>query len=437
MIRSFGKHVVRRLEGLAIGAYLDVSRMRESGSLIDRVATPLQRRHATFFFDPGDPYGYLLVQKLPALQTRYGLESELVVVSPPRAEVRPGAEQNDVYAMRDARLLSQHYDLSFPSDPVLPPPGLVAQAQAVLLRPRSASAQLAAARAIGDALWRGDATMLAALDAELGSVSARDVPGFLRVNDSILRDRGHYQGGMLRYRGVWYWGVDRLCHLEARLRREGRDTEPGTGDLLAMRPSTLRPAVRERAETLICYVSVRSPYSYIGLERAAQLTLGHAVDLDVRPVLPMRMLGVPVPRVTELYIARDAAREATRHGVPFGRICDPLGAGVERTMAVYVHAREQGRAVEYMRSVLRAVWAEGHDMASDRGLAHAVESAGMSWRRARTALADPRWREVVSGHRAELDALGLWGVPSFQLGTLAVWGQDRVPILEDILHRQP
>ncbi len=437
MIRSFGKHVVRRLEGLAVGAYLDVSRMRESGSLIDRVATPLQRRHATLFFDPSDPYGYLLVQKLPALQTRYGLESELVVVSPARAEVRPGAEQNDVYAMRDARLLSQYYDLSFPSDPVLPPPGLVAQAQAVLLRPRSASAQLAAARAIGDALWRGDATMLAALDAELGSVSARDVPGFLRVNDSILRDRGHYQGGMLRYRGVWYWGVDRLCHLEARLRREGRDTEPGTGDLVAMRPATLRPAVRERAETLICYVSVRSPYSYIGLERAAHFTLGHAVELDVRPVLPMRMRGLHVPRVKELYIARDAAREAARHAIPFGRICDPLGVGVERAMAVFVHAREQGRAVEYMRSVQRAIWAEGQDMASDRGLAHAVEGAGLSWRRARSALADPRWREVVSAHRAELDALGLWGVPSFQLGTVAVWGQDRLPILEDILHRQP
>lgn len=437
MIRELGKHAVRRLQGLAIGAYLDLGRRRESGGLLDRVATPLQRRHATFFFDASDPYSYLLVQRLPALLTRYGLDSDLVVVSPPRPEVRPGAELHDAYALRDARLLARYYDLTFPADPVLPPPALVAQAQAVLLRPRSAGAQLAAARAVGDALWRGDATVLAAVEAELGSVSPRDVPGLLRVNDSILRDRGHYQGGMLRYRGVWYWGIDRLCHLEARLRREGRDTEPGTGELVTMRPAALRPAAREHAETLICYVSVRSPYSYIGLERAAQLTLGHAVDLDVRPVLPLRMRGVSVPRVKELYLARDAAREAARHGIPFGRICDPLGAGVERAMAMFVHAREQGRAVEYTRAVQRAIWAEGQDMSSDRGLAYAVERAGMSWHRARTALSDPAWRELVSRHRAELEALGLWGVPSFQLGALAVWGQDRLPILEDILHRQP
>jgi 2-hydroxychromene-2-carboxylate isomerase len=437
MIRDLGKHAARQLQSLAIGAYLDVARGRESGGLLDRVATPLQRRHATFFFDASDPSSYLLVQMLPALLTRYGLESELVVVSPAQAEVRPGGEQHDAYALRDARLLSQYYDLSFPADPVLPPPALVTQAQAVLLRPRSASAQFAAARAVCDALWRGDATVLAALEAELGSVSARDVAAQLRVNDSILRDRGHYQGSTLRYRGVWYWGIDRLCHLEARLRREGRDSEPGMGDLVAMRPQALRPAVREHADTLICYVSVRSPYSYIGLERAAHLVLGQAVELDVRPILPMRMRGVPVPRIKELYIARDAAREAARHAIPFGRICDPLGAGVERTLAVFVHAREQGRAVEYMRSVMRAAWAEGQDMTTDRGLAYAVERAGLSWRRARGSLSDPRWREVASRHLAELQALGLWGVPSFQLGALAVWGQDRLPIIEDILHRQP
>jgi 2-hydroxychromene-2-carboxylate isomerase len=437
MIRDLGKHAARRLQSLAVGAYLGVARERESGGLVDRVAAPLQRRHATFFFDASDPYSFLLVQKLPALLTRYGVESELVVVSPPLPDVRPGAAQNDAYALRDARLLAQYYDLSFPADPVLPPPALVTQAQAVLLRPRSAGAQCAAARAVCDALWRGDATVLAALEAELGSVSARDVPGLLRVNDTILRDRGHYQGGMLRYRGIWYWGVDRLCHLEARLRREGRDTEPGAPDLVGMRPSALRPAATEHADALICYVSVRSPYSYIGLERAAHLTLGHAVELDVRPILPMRMRGVPVPRVKELYIARDAAREAARHGIPFGRICDPLGPGVERTMAMFVHATEQGRGVEFMRAVMRAVWAEGQDVTSDRGMAHAVERAGLSWRRARAALTNQRWRELVARNLAELQALGLWGVPTFQLGPLAVWGQDRLPILEDILHRQP
>lgn len=427
---------LRRLRGSVIGAYLALDRARQDGGVLDRVVAPLQRRRATFFCDPGDPHSYLLAQKLPALQARHGLASDLIVVSPAAAEVRPGGTQHDPWAMRDALLLSRWYEVEFPADPVLPPPALVARAQAVLMRPREAGAQLAAMRALGDALWRGDADRLDALEAALGSVPASEVPGRLRAGDALLRAHGHYQGSMVRYRGVWYWGVDRLAHLEARLRRAGGDARPG-GSLMPMRPAGERPAVTGRADRLICYFSMRSPYSYIGLVRAARIAAEQGVTLDVRPLLPLRMRGVFVPRVKELYIARDASREAARHGIPFGRICDPLGAGVERCMAVLTYARAAGRDVEYLCSAGRGSWAEALDLTSDGDLAAVVERAGLDWGRARAALADTSWRELTSRHRAELDAAGLWGVPSFCLGELAVWGQDRLPIIEDILRRQP
>jgi 2-hydroxychromene-2-carboxylate isomerase len=440
---------LRRLRGHAIGAYLALDRVRQDGGVLDRAVAPLQRRRATFFCDPGDPHSYLLAQELPALEARHGLETDLIVVSPAAAEVRPGGAQHDAWAMRDALLLSRWYEVDFPADPVLPPPALVARVQAVLMRPRPASAQLAAMRALGDALWRGDADRLDELEADLGSVPTSEVAGRLRAGDTLLRVHGHYQGSMLRYRGIWYWGVDRLAHLEARLRRAGGPKDPadhadqaGHGvwpdsELVPMRPVSERPAVTGRVDTLICYFSVRSPYSYVGLVRAARIAEEQGVALDVRPLLPLRMRGVSVPRVKELYIARDASREAARHGVPFGRICDPLGAGVERCMAVFSYAVEAGKAVAYLCSAGRAVWAEGLDLTRDRDLATVVERAGLDWGRARGMLADTRWRELTARHRAELDTLGLWGVPSFRLGELAVWGQDRLPIIEDILRRQP
>ena len=437
--------VRRRLRGNVISAYLALDRARQDGGVVDRAAAPLQRRRAMFFCDASDPYSYLMAQKLPALQARHGLEVDLVVVSPAAPAVRPGGAQHDAYAMRDAALLSRWYEVAFPADPVLPPPALVARAQAVLMRPRDAVAQLAAMRALGEALWRGDAAGVDALEVELGAVPGSEVAGRLRAGNALLRTFGHYQGSMLRYRGIWYWGVDRLAHLDARLSRAGGDPRLGRasgggradGALMSMRPVSALPAVTTRADRLICYCSVRSPYSYIGLVRAARIAAEQGVVLDVRPVLPLRMRGVAVPRVKELYIARDASREAARHGIPFGRICDPLGAGVERSMAVFSYAREAGRGAAFLCAVGRAVWADALDLTGDRDLARVVESAGLDWGRARAALVDTSWRELTARHRDELDDVGLWGVPSFCLGDLAVWGQDRLPIIEDILRRQP
>src|SRR5690606_7291870 len=43
----------------------------------------------------------------------------------------------------------------------------------------------------------------------------------LAFNTGRVHAMGHYQGGMLRYEGEWYWGLDRLPLLVARLRDEG------------------------------------------------------------------------------------------------------------------------------------------------------------------------------------------------------------------------
>ncbi|ACY18021.1 DSBA oxidoreductase [Haliangium ochraceum DSM 14365] len=431
------QHLMKRARAYAIEAYLDLQLQREAGGLFDRVSSSLQRRNAIFYFDAADPYGYLLAQKLPALQTRYGLECTMIVVSPPRAEMRPGGDAHARYALRDAGRMARFYNVAFPADAVLPSPALVAQAQAILMRPRSPSALIAALRTVGNALWRGDAETLRVLEIELGAVPASQVASRLRANDTLLSARGHYQGSMLHYHGAWYWGIDRLVHLEQRLRREDRDSLPGDPDLVRMVAADERPSMDEREDTLVCYMSVRSPYSYIGLERAVRITDELGVTLDVRPVMPMRMRGMSVPRVKELYLGRDAAREAARHCVPFGRFCDPLGEGVERCMAVFEFAQRHGQGTAFLRSAGRGIWSEGLDMSSDGDLKLVVQRTGMDWEGARTALGDDGWRARAQRHYDELHGLDLWGVPSFRLGERTMWGQDRLPIIEDLLRRQP
>jgi 2-hydroxychromene-2-carboxylate isomerase len=266
-----------------------------------------------------------------------------------------------------------------------------------------------------------------------------------QAEGSRLRARlGHYLGAMFYYAGEWYWGVDRLHHLERRLAalglmRPGMSREP-----IAARPDPSRepaPASRDRL-ALEYYPSLRSPYTAIAMDRVLALSQRLPVDLVLRPVLPMVMRGLPVPREKQLYITLDTKREAEDAGVAFGRVCDPVGRPVERCFSLYPWARQRGRAFELLRSFTQAAFAEGVDTGSDAGLRLVVERAGLDWREAQSHLDREGWREELEANRKQLFALGLWGVPSFRLlgrrgePDYSTWGQDRLWRVEQELRRR-
>ena len=82
---------------------------------------------------------------------------------------------------------------------------------------------------------------------------------------------------------------------------------------------------------------------------------------------------------------------------------------------------------------MRGVWAEGIVAGSDRGLRTLAERAGLSWDDARAALKEETWRSTAEDNRRAMFEVGLWGVPSFRVGDLATWGQDRLWAVEDAL----
>ena len=86
-------------------------------------------------------------------------------------------------------------------------------------------------------------------------------------------------------------------------------------------------------------------------------------------------------------------------------------------------------------SAARGVWSEALDLASYVDLRTIVLRAGLDWAEARTALADETWRVAATDAAADLNAAGLWGVPSFRVGDHVAWGQDRLDLLADRLRR--
>ena len=129
----------------------------------------------------------------------------------------------------------------------------------------------------------------------------------------------------------------------------------------------------------------------------------------------------------------DAMREAERLGIPFGKMCDPLGKPVERGYAILHKAIELGKGYDFVQSFLSGVWAEGIDAGSDRGLKEITKCTELTWAEMQPLLGGDHWRADAEANQAEMFGHGIWGVPSFRVGDTAIWGQDRLWVIEDAL----
>jgi len=427
--------VKQKLRGLAIEAFLSdpVRRARERLDDVGRRvrgATP----RAELYFQVDDPHSYLLAQAVERMATAYPrLQWELHLVPPPAADVTPEPALAARWALQDAADLAAHWDVDFPADAREPDPGVVLRANQILVVKRPFAEQLQAALQVARALWARDRPAIELAMGKLGHEAPGSVAPATQLAYGHLRDTGHYRGATVRYGSEWYWGIDRLPYLEERLRRDLED--PEVAPVIHARPPESRPPLLLGADplTLELFFSFRSPYSYLALEQVPPLAAQAGVTLQLRPVLPMVMRGMEMPRAKKLYIVQDAKREAERLGIPFGRICDPLGPGIERCLSAFAVAAAGGRGLELATSLMRGIWSEALDVTSYVDMRRMVDRAGVDWNQV-TAAGDD-WRALARGNAEELARAGLWGVPSFRIGGYTAWGQDRIPMLADRLRR--
>jgi 2-hydroxychromene-2-carboxylate isomerase len=393
-----------------------------------------------YFHQVDDPYSQLAAQVLGELLGRYDVVLEPHLVGPPPDDAAPERERLAAFARKDAADVAPFYGLDFPEAAAAPGPADVELAARLLAAASAAARFEGEAARIGAALWRGDRAQLEKIASELAPADPSAAHRAIADGSALRQRTGHYLGAMLHYAGEWYWGVDRLWHLERRLRALGLLRANAPTDPIVARPDPRRepPVAAARRLRLEFFPSLRSPYTAIAMRRVLELPERLPVDLVLRPVLPMVMRGLPVPRAKRLYIVLDTKREAEDAGEPFGFVCDPVGRPVERAFSLYPWARERGRAAQLLACFTRAAFAEGVDTGTDEGLRHVVERAGLSWEEARQHLDREGWREELEENRRVLLECGLWGVPSCRLREpdFCTWGQDRIWRVEEEIRRR-
>jgi len=412
--------------------WLSPARLGRQRAAAERSRKARGARHTVHYFHQvDDPYSALMVQCLPRLTARYDLDLQAHLVSPPSDAAAPDRERLIAYSRKDAAWLAARHGLDFADHGQQPSPAHLQRLTSQSVQAIEEGQFVARGRELCNLLWKpgfkDDAYPPACLP--FAFASDHQVQSHLQASDALRQRWGHYNGGMLYYAGEWYWGIDRLHHLETRLQGLGV-ARLGTAGCLFPPEATAHWPASPASDTLEFFFSLRSPYAYIAAQRLFALTQDTGIQVKLRYVLPMVMRGLAVPRNKRMYISQDAAREAHRFGIPFGRICDPVGKPTERGLALMPLAESQGLGQAFVLSFMRGVWAEGLDAGSDTGLKIISERAGLAWPEVCTALENTQWRQEAEKNRKDMLALGLWGVPGFQLRDTVVWGQDRLAAVE-------
>jgi 2-hydroxychromene-2-carboxylate isomerase len=194
--------------------------------------------------------------------------------------------------------------------------------------------------------------------------------------------------------------------------------------------------------------SFRSPYSYLATGRLVALASHHALDVNVRPVLP---LAVRTPeffaRVNPLfprYLLRDVMRLGEFLGIPIRWprpdpvVSSPDGRYpaeqpyIHRLTRLGVAAAERGRGLPFLDEVSKLIWdgtVDGWNEGSH--LADATGRAGLDLAELDHAVAkDPQhFVDAIERNQQALETAGHWGVPTMVFEGEPFFGQDRLDLL--------
>jgi len=370
-----------------------------------------------------DPHSFMLIQVLPELEKRFNIQFKLFLVyeSVPGVTIDPKLMRN--WAIKDANFVAEQYQLKKithqPSEE-----SLFTGQQMWQLRPKT----LANAWLLFQQTWFNEF--------EDYYHASTPVINYQIKNLLQLVKKGHYLPASIFIAGQWFVGIDRLEHLEKRLRAFGLakdESEPFYQKNSLVFAEKGSVADQSNENTLEAFISLRSPYSYIGLLQAEKLSQHYQVPLKIKLLLPLVMRGVTITENKERYVVFDASREAKKLGIPFTGIADPLGRGIINVFEIFSFAEQQGEALAFVKSAFSAIYVDGLDLSQVSVIRSLCEKHHFSYEEALQYNNEHDWQPWSDCNQSTIKSLGLWGAPCFRFNNVACWGQDRLVQIEQTI----
>ena len=391
------------------------------------------RPHEVFYFhELLDPYSHITAQLINKFTSEYSVELVPMVVNEPPSKTVHEPSLYRKYCLTDATRIAPFYGVEFPSDK-LPNAQVVSLAQRILcsLERDEFITRIAEISAL---VWSGNETALKALINDK-TMSEQTTHTTISSNEQRRDEVEAYMGSTFSYEGELYWGVDRLDHLEHRLKDLGLKRNVDTNYVSERKKTNTSDIPNHSNIELEFYPSLNSPYTSISLERIKLLQSNYPIKIITKPVLPMLMRNMTIPTYKARYIFRDTAREAKKHGVPFGKVISPLGKPAERAYSLFPWINQQGKGFEYICRLMISSFRKAEDIGINSYLKVLIEDLELDWTEAQKYLDTDDWKDELEKNRLIMYEGDSWGVPSFRLvdgdKTFTTWGQDRIWLIEE------
>jgi 2-hydroxychromene-2-carboxylate isomerase len=192
------------------------------------------------------------------------------------------------------------------------------------------------------------------------------------------------------------------------------------------------------AVTVDYYLSLMSPWAYLGGRRFKEILARHGAKAVVKPVDFHRIFaqsgGLPLGQRApqrRAYRLQELRRWREHLGVPLNIEARYVPADTRLASSMVIAGRREGHDVlDFTQAIMAAAWAEERNVADEATLIELATRSGLDGRALRALADDPAIAAAFEADTQEAIDRQLFGAPSYVVGTEIFWGQDRLDFLD-------
>lgn len=186
------------------------------------------------------------------------------------------------------------------------------------------------------------------------------------------------------------------------------------------------------------YFDYGSPTSYLAYTQMPGLAKRTGAKVNYLPILlggvfqaTQNRSPVEVP-AKGTWMQGDLQDFAARYGVPY-RWNPHFPINTLALMRGAIYAAREGFLVPYSDAIYQAMWAEGQNMADPAVVGRVLQGAGIDAQKLMAGIQEQPIKDALKDATQRAVERGLFGAPTFFVGTRMHFGQDRLPYVEELL----